>query len=323
MIHLSQTAFIDRVLEHFGQKDAHPTDTPMVQGVRIERPDHSCEHSDKSIPYQELVGSLMYIANATRPDIVFAIGRLASVMDCYTTEHWKAAICVLCYLKGTRNLSLRLGGTHDLSLTGFSDSDYANCTQTSRSVGRYCFNLGTGTILWRSHKQQTVADSLCYAEYIALSDVSHEAMFLRMLLKGINFLPPTPPLIHCDNDAAVRLAEDQVWHSKVKHIHVKYHYVREQVLQKRMKVTRVHTKDNMADLFTKALSRPDFLRHHASLGLRAPAGEEDTKALLLTAQLTPLSINTYHTLYTYHHNNYDTTTTCYDTDTPTSYNTTI
>jgi hypothetical protein len=131
-------------------------------------------------------------------------------------------------------------------------------------------------------------------------------MFLCMLLKGINSLPPTPPLIYCNNDTAVRLAEDQVWHSKVKHIHVKYHYVCKQILQKKLKVTHVCTKDNMADLFTKALSRPDFLCHHANLGLCVPTGEEDTKAFMLTTQ--PLPINTYHTLYTYNHDDYNTAT---------------
>jgi hypothetical protein len=135
LIHLSQTALIDRVVEQFGQKDAHPADTPMVQGFRVERPDKSIHHSDKSIPYQELIGSLMYIANATRPDISLAVGRLASVMDCYTTDHWKAAVRVLHYLKGTRTLSLRLGGPTALSLVGFSDLDYANCTETSKSIG--------------------------------------------------------------------------------------------------------------------------------------------------------------------------------------------
>jgi hypothetical protein len=83
-ISLLQTALIDRVVEQFGQKHTHPTDTPMVQGLQLDRPDKSSHQPDKAIPYQELVGSLMYIANATCPDIAFAVGRLASVMDCYT-----------------------------------------------------------------------------------------------------------------------------------------------------------------------------------------------------------------------------------------------
>jgi hypothetical protein len=135
-----------------------------------------------------------------------------------------------------------------------------------------------------------------------------------MLLKGINCPPLTLPLIYCDNDAALRLAEDQVWHSRVKHIRVKYHYVREQILQKKLKVTRVRTKDNVADLLTKPLSRPDFLRHRTNLGLHAPTGEEDTKALISSAQLLLLPFNTYHALYTYNHTSYHPDHKSQDTD---------
>jgi hypothetical protein len=252
LIHLSQTALIDRVLEQSGQRDIHPTDTPMVQGFHIER-------SDKSIPYQELVRSLMYIANTTRPDISFAVGRLASIMDCYTTDHWKAAIRVLRYLKGTHTLCLQLSGLKTLDLVRFSDSDYANCRETSKSIGGYCFNMGTGSILWCSHKQKTVTDSLCYAEYIALSKAVKEAIFLHMVLEGTKFLNLKPSQVFCDNDAAIKLTEDQVWHSKCKHIHIKYHFVRDQVLAHEIKVNRVHTNDNLADIFTKSLGRGDFL----------------------------------------------------------------
>ena len=275
-IHLSQTALIDCVVEQFGQKDAHPTDTPMVQGLRIDRPDKSTHVPDKSVPYQELIGSLMYIANATRPDIAFCVGHLASVMDCYTSDHWKAAVHVLCYLKGTQSLSLKLGGTNTLSLVGYSDSDYANCTVSSKSIGGYCFGLGNGIVSWCSRKQKTVADSSCYAEYIALSDAAREAIFLRMLLEGIGFLNREPSRIFCDNDAAVSLAQDQVWHSKCKHIRVKYHYIRDQVGQNQLCVDWVRTAGNLADIFTKSLSRPDFLRHRSNLGLTGAAVEEES-----------------------------------------------
>ncbi len=129
-------------------------------------------------PYRELVGSLNYIAVATRPDISFAVGRLASVLDCYQPEHWNAGLRMLRYLKGTRSLRLVLGGRTTTSLSGFSDSDYANCQDTSRSIGGYCFSLGSGTISWRSKKQDHTGDSSCYAEYIALHAASQEAIFL-------------------------------------------------------------------------------------------------------------------------------------------------
>src|SRR6266702_596646 len=274
-ISLSQTALIDRVVEEFGQTAAHAVDTPMVAGLQLQRPDHAApvppEVTDwiSRTPYRSLVGSLMYIAVATRPDISYAVGRLSSFCNSFRLEHWSAAIRVLRYLKSTRTMCLNLGGTNQLRLLGYSDSDYANCMETSRSVGGYCFTLGSGMISWSSRKQPTVADSSCYAEYIALQGASHEAIFLRQLLDGLMLLPPGPSPLYCDNDAASRLAEDHVWHSHTKHIRVKYHYVREQVLTGELSVQRVNSKDNTADILTKPLGRVDFLRLRQYLGLNA------------------------------------------------------
>jgi hypothetical protein len=106
-ISISQTAFIDRILAKFNQSDVHPCDTPMIAGLQLTRPDKSQPVSPHILewmqrtPYRELVGSLNYLAVATHPDITFAIGRLASFLDCYRDEHWNAAIRVLCYIKGT------------------------------------------------------------------------------------------------------------------------------------------------------------------------------------------------------------------------------
>jgi hypothetical protein len=214
----------------------------------------------------------MWLAVATRPDIAYAVGRLSSFVDCYRPEHWEAAIRVLRYLKGTRTHALTLGGTGSLTLTGYSDSDYANCIDTSHSIGGYCFALGSGMVSWSSKKQPTVADSSCYAEYIALHDAAHEIVFLRQLLKGLHLLPSDATLLFCDNDAALRLTEDHVWHSHTKHICVKYHYTRELVLSGDAAIKRVGSKDNIADILTKPLARPDFQRLCHYLGVRPSTG---------------------------------------------------
>jgi hypothetical protein len=130
------------------------------------------------MPYCELVGSLNYAAIVTRPDIAYAVSRLSSFNDCYMPDHWAAAIRILHYLKGTKTLSLVLGGDRQSALLGYSDSDYANCVDTSHSISSYCFSLSSGVISWSSRKQKVVADSSCYAEYIALHDASHETTFL-------------------------------------------------------------------------------------------------------------------------------------------------
>jgi hypothetical protein len=235
-ISISQSSFIDRIVEHFGQSDARPADTPMVARLHLQRPDKASpvppEISEwaEGTPYRELVGSLNYIAVATRPKIAYAVGCLASFLDCYCPDHWSAAIRVLQYLKGTHDLQLVLGGQSSLSLVGHSD--------TSRSITGYCFSLGSGMVSWSSKKQDIMADSSCNAEYIALHESGRELLFLRQLLDGLGFpsnaAPHAPQVntstpLFCDNDAAVRLAQDYVWHSRVKHIRIKFHSVRELV----------------------------------------------------------------------------------------------
>jgi hypothetical protein len=114
-IALSQTAYIERLLERFNLQDAHPTDTPMVAGLQLHRPDKNSPTPPEisewrlKMPYRELVRSLNYAAVATRPDIAFAVSRLSSFHDCYMPDHWAAAVCVLRYLKGTKDLALILG----------------------------------------------------------------------------------------------------------------------------------------------------------------------------------------------------------------------
>ena len=216
----------------------------------------------------------MYLAITTRPDIAYATGRLTSFMDCYQPKHWATAIHVLHYLKGTRLYSLTLGGQNSLSLLGYSDSDYTNCIDTSRSIGGYCFTLGSGMVSWSLWKQATVADSSCYAKYMALHDATHEAIFLQQLLEGLHLLPSSPTRLFCNNDAASRLMEDHVWHSHTKHIHVKYHFTREQVLAGELVVTHVSSKENTANIFTKPLSKVDFQRLRHYLGISANCGTE-------------------------------------------------
>jgi len=276
-ISLSQTAFIDHLIEQFNLLDAHPTDTPMVQGLQIQCPDKSLPLAPDlatwidATPYRELVGSLNYIAVATQPDISFAVGRLTSILNCYHPEHWSAALRILHYLKGTRTLHLVLGGLISNTLTGFSDLDYANCPDTSCSIAGYCFNLGSSAISWCLKKQDNPTDSVCYAEYTALHGTSKEAIFLRQLLQGLKLLPGEcpPTLVYCDNNAAVHIAEDSIWHSNTKYFWIKLHYIQDQVWTGELKILQVPSVDNIADILMKSLNRSIFKCLCLNLGLRA------------------------------------------------------
>lgn len=156
----------------------------MVPSSKLRNPDKSLPIPQDVInwmqhtPYHELVGSLNYLAVAICPDITFAIGRLATFLDCYQPEHWKAVIHVLQYVKGTSSLCLTLGGETTFNLQGYADTNFANCSDTSHSIGGYCYSLGSGVVLWRSKQQKHTTNSTCYAEYIALHNIGKELIFL-------------------------------------------------------------------------------------------------------------------------------------------------
>jgi hypothetical protein len=203
-VRLSQIALMDRIISQFGQADASPLSMPMAPGLKLRRTDLSsltdddC-HTLSKLPYRSLVGSLLYLAVSSRPDISYAVQQLSQYLDCYSYAHWNAAVRVVRYLKGTRSLRLHLGGSHDLNLTGYSDSDWANCLDTRRSVGGYAFSLGSGIVSWNARKQKTVAASSCEAEYVAAFNAAKENSWLRALFHEIGFTFSKPTVIRCDN----------------------------------------------------------------------------------------------------------------------------
>lgn len=272
-IFLSQTALIDKMLSVFNMTDANPVSTPMEAGLILSRQSSVThteqeEHELKALPYRKLVGLLMYLAIGTRPDIALAVQKLSQFLDCYTHDHWAAGKRVLRYLVGTRLLKLRLGGDISADPIGFADASFACCPDTRRSVGAYVFSLGSsGVVSWASRKQKTVALSTCDAEYIALSEACREAIWLRMLLTDIGHIQNRPTPILCDNTAARILSEDPGFHNRAKHIDTKYHSIRDWTTDKSIIVGYVPSKDNIADLLTKALPAPAFLYLRDFFGL--------------------------------------------------------
>jgi hypothetical protein len=218
-------------------------------------------------PYRSLVGCLLYLSVASRPDITYAVQQLSQFLDSYSYAHWNAAIRIVRYLKGTRELKLVLGGTNPISLVGFTDSDWANCLDTRRSVGGYAFTLGSGVISWTTRKQKTVASSSCEAEYTAAFECAKEAIWLRTLLSSIDLTPAASTPILCDNNAAINLSEDPSLHQRVKHIDIKFHFLRERVHSGDLKLSYINTHDNIADIFTKALDTTKFEKLRRFLGL--------------------------------------------------------
>ena len=133
-VSLSQTALIDYIITQFSLLDEHPITIPMNPGLRLSHPTTAPMPTKQlslfRLPYHSLVGSLMYIALGTRPDIAYAVQQLCHYLNCYRTIHLEAAKHVVCYLKGTFTLMLTLGGDHAARLLRHTDSDFTACVDT-------------------------------------------------------------------------------------------------------------------------------------------------------------------------------------------------
>ena len=150
-IYLSQMALIDKILTLFNMINCNPVSTLMEAGLILShQSDTILMHQEVlellNLPYRQLVGLLMYLVIATRPDIALAIQKLSQFMNYYRPIHWNAAKHVIHYLKGTCNLQLCLGGPNPTKLVGFTDTSYACCPDSSKSVSAYCFSLCAGVI---------------------------------------------------------------------------------------------------------------------------------------------------------------------------------
>ncbi|XP_068617470.1 uncharacterized protein [Battus philenor] len=140
---------------------------------------------DKSLPYQQLIGRLMYLAIITRPDIAFSVGYLSQFNNCYNKEHWALAKRILRYLKGTTKYCIRYCDTDDNKIVGYVDADWGSNVIDRESCTGYCFTLSGGLTSWGSKKQKNVALSSTEAEYVGISESCKEAIYLRNLKNKI------------------------------------------------------------------------------------------------------------------------------------------
>lgn len=257
---VNQEPYIATTLREFGMSGCNATSTPFPPGTNLSS--DLCPQTDeerekmKTIPYCTVVGKLMYLVTTTRPDLAYAVRELAKFMTTYGEGHWAAAKHVLRYLQGTRSLGLVLGHTDDPYpiFRGFSDSDWAN-GEGRKSISGYVMMIGSSPIAWSSKQQPVVALSSCEAEYIACSHAACEIKWLRNLLLELGYPQRSATTLHCDNNGTIDFTHDPHGHSRMKHIDLRAHYIRNQVNLGVIEVTRVSGKENPADVFTKALSR--------------------------------------------------------------------
>jgi Reverse transcriptase (RNA-dependent DNA polymerase) len=262
-ITLSETHYIDMLLDKFRLTDANPVSTPMDPGVKLDYPTDESEdggegEKDERIShgYATLIGSLMYLAIGTRPDIAFAVNKLAQFTSNPKKIHWTAVKRIFRYLKYTRNHALTYGGDHDVlndNLNIFCDA--ATDTKDRKSISGYVITVAGGAVSWHSKKQATVALSTAEAEYVAATHVAKQTIWQRSLFTELGFELPTTSTIFTDNQAAISISHHPEHHSRTKHIDIAHHFLRDLITNGTLNTIYVNTRDNLADLFTKGLPR--------------------------------------------------------------------
>jgi len=263
---ISQKQYILAILKSEGMQDANPVSTPLDPNIKLEQNPVGTQ-GNRSNAYAMLLGKLQYLATATRPDIAYAVNRLASYTANPSLTHYTAAKRILRYLKGTKNFELTYKQVPDQqTFYGYSDAAYAN-TDDYKSTSGYVFLAGGAAITWGSRKQTTIALSSTEAEYIALSEASREAMWLRHLYGELGYIQEKPTLLIGDNNGSIAMAKNPQFHKQTKHVEIHWHWVRNLVQDGLITINSCRDPEQTADILTKSLLRQKHAKHTKELGL--------------------------------------------------------
>jgi hypothetical protein len=268
-ISIHQAPYIGSMLDRFRMTDCVPAQTPLDPTLPLLYATPFEKRCNQHL-YQEIMGSLNHLAVYSRPDISFAVSRLSQFNKDPTETHLKAARHVLRYLKRTQYLRITYGNAKALNPEGytdngwlpewpdtidpqgFADADWGSDKNDFKSTTGYVFIINNGPVSWSSHKQSSVALSTYEAEYMALSDASREAIARAQFFQDIDIKTDVPTL-HSDNQAALSTVMSEVPHHRAKHIAIRYHFVRDEYNKSNIAIDYIPTKDQPADVLTKAL----------------------------------------------------------------------
>lgn len=278
-IQLSQAAYSDKI-SRLADKTNLRHDTPMA-AIELKPRKGLATPADIN-KYQRKIGSLLFAAVTTRPDIAFATSRLARFLTNPGNDHQDAADRVLLYLHSTQQRALQLGGGTNLQVA--SDASFADNTIDRKSSQGYAIKLFGGLIAWKANKQDTVTTSTTEAELLALSQVAKEALFISRLLRELQIdLDARTITIQCDNQQTIRLVTAEVsrLQTKLRHVDIHNHWIRQEVAKGTIHVEYIQSTDMIADGLTKVLPRNKWEGFLQQLGLVTTMTREVTNIVPL------------------------------------------
>ena len=286
---LTQERYVRDVMLKFGFSDGKKTlsPAPSASGKVSVRdcPGGDPKHNADGTRFREICGVLRWIETCTRPDIAAALGELSKVQSNPGKVHVERLDHLMRYVNTTAHHGLLYGGrkksTADAVLVGYVDSNWAGDADNFQTRGGYLFTAWQSPVSWSSYKFTAVAASSCESEYMSASRAVREASWLRYLLSDLGYGDLTttnfgslcdqdfvkvhlsalvdksemPICIMCDNKAAIAISKNPVLHKRSKHINIHFHIVRRECAKGHTVMVYIPTKENIADMLTKALTK--------------------------------------------------------------------
>ncbi|GJT70509.1 retrotransposon protein, putative, ty1-copia subclass [Tanacetum coccineum] len=236
LIGLGQNAYMDKILKRYKMDNSKRGHIPMQERLDLNKTQGASTPKEvkrmQNVPYASAMGSII----------------------------------------NTKDMFLVYGGNPEakLRVDCYCDARFKNDRDDTKSQTRYVFILNGGAVDWKSSKQSTTAMSATEVEYIAASKAAMEAVWIRKFISGLSIVPTInePIIIFCDNSAALHFANEPGVQKGVRHYHRRYYYVRESIALGKIRFLKVHTDDNLADPFMKALPKGKLTQHARSMRLR-------------------------------------------------------
>jgi hypothetical protein len=245
---------VENILNRFGYSDFKASPTPYDPSLKLRK--NRGQEIDQ-LKYSQIIGSLMYLAGATRSDISFAVSKLSRFTSNPGSDHWYALERVMRYLKGTSTYGLHYTG-YTAVLEGYSDSNWISDADESKATSGYIFTIGGAAVSWRSRKQTILTKSTMEAELVALESATTEVEWLKELLMDLPMVAKPVPaiLLHCDNQSVITIVGNAKENSKFsRHVKRRIKSVRHLRNTGEIAVEYINTTRNLADPFTKGLAR--------------------------------------------------------------------
>lgn len=267
-IRLHQDAYLQKIIDKFGFSSSTPVSTPMLPGQHLLPNDQQASQNEIDL-YSSMVGSAGYAAIQTRPDIAYTMSQLSRFLSNPSSTHMAALRHLYKYLHATNQLGLLFGLSTNLSLHGYTDSDYAQDPVTRRSQGGWVYFFKGGCFCWKSYLMKRVTDSSTMAEVYAMATAAKQAIFLRNLFASLDIKGADAQKVLCyyDNQPGFNQVKGQGVTQRSKHYDVPLFMLREFVDDGFIDLQWVSGLCNAADGFTKALSPVLFKGFVQQLGM--------------------------------------------------------